>query len=385
MKKVSILGSTGSIGTQAVDVVRHNRDNFKIVGLSTNKNIDILYDQILEFEPEAVAVGNGKSASELKSMLGSRPIEIMIGMDGLIELAGIESADIVLISVVGIAGLTPTLKAMKCNKEIALANKETLVSGGYILKKAQRESTSKIIPVDSEHCAIFQCLQCSDNRYDVEKLILTASGGPFRGKRKTELADITPEMALQHPNWRMGKKVTVDSATLMNKGLEVIEAHWLFDVDFEKIDVIIHPQSIIHSMVEYIDGSVIAQLGVHDMRTPIQYALGYPKRMQGYTEKLCFNTLKDMTFEEPDTEAFKCLKIAYDAGIEGGTIPAVLNAANEVAVELFLKNQIKFLDISNIIEESINKHNNILNPGLEDILEVDKETRAKIYKKLRMV
>lgn len=385
MKKISILGSTGSIGTQAVDVIRNNRDKFKIVGLSTNNNVNILYNQILEFEPEAVAVSDDKHAQELKKMLGNKKIHIFKGIDGMVSLAEMSTADTILISVVGIAGLIPTLKAIECNKEIALANKETLVSGGYIVNKALKGSNSKIIPVDSEHCAIFQCLQCSNGKSDIQRLILTASGGPFKNKKLSELNNVTPQIALKHPTWNMGRKISIDSATLMNKGLEAIEAHWLFDVGFDKIDIVVHKESIIHSMVEYIDGSIIAQLGTADMRTPIQYALGYPNRMPGIAKKLDFYEVNNLTFEKPDKETFRCLKLAYDAGTLGGTMPAVLNAANEVAVELFLKHQVGFLQIADIVENSMLGHNNILNPGLSDILEADRKTRSKIYEDLRMV
>lgn len=385
MKNISILGSTGSIGTQALDVIRHNREKFNIVGLSAYKNIGLLYEQIKEFEPEIVGVYDYYSGTELKKMLGNSRTEVVCGMEGLIELAELDDADTILTSVVGMVGLVPTIKAIKKNKEIALANKETLVAGGCVVKKVLKESGSRLIPVDSEHCAIFQCLQCSNDKQEVEKLILTASGGPFRGKKIDELKEVTPEMALKHPNWNMGKKITIDSATLMNKGLEVIEAHYLFEMDFDRIDVVIHPESIIHSMVGYRDGSIVAQLGVHDMRNPILYALGYPERLKSSLNDLDLTSLKKLTFEKPDFDSFKSLRLAYDAGREGGTMPAVLNAANEVAVEMFLKGAVKFTDIPDIVEDAMMGHCKVTNPDLEDILNADRLTREKIYKQIKVV
>jgi len=385
MKKVCILGSTGSIGTQSVDVIRNSSDRFRIIGLSTNKNIHLLYEQILEFNPPAVCVMDYESALKLKEMLGSRKIEIFTGIDGLINIATLNEADTIIVSVVGMVGLIPTLKAINCNKEIALANKETLVAGGAVVKKALEDSKSKIRPVDSEHCAIFQCLQCSKDISEVEGILITASGGPFRGKELKDLNNITPEMALRHPKWSMGPKISIDSATLMNKGLEVIEAHWLFDIGYDKINVVIHKESIVHSMVEYIDGSVIAQLGVTDMRIPIMYALGYPDRISGITEKLDLISIGKLTFEKPDMDTFRCLKLAYDAGLEGGTMPVVLNSANEVAVDLFLKGVIRFLDIPDIVERAMTKHINMQNPDINDIIEVDKITRRQILKDLKVV
>ena len=385
MKTISILGSTGSVGTQTIDVIRHNSERFQIVGLSTNKNIDLLYKQIIEFHPKAVAVIDIGCANKLKSMLGDNKVEIFTGEDGLVNIAALDEADMVLTSVVGISGLIPTLKAISCNKEIALANKETLVAGGAIVKKALEKSNSCIIPVDSEHCAIFQCLECSNNDSEIKKIILTASGGPFRGKSINQLIDISPENALKHPRWHMGKKISIDCATLMNKGLEIIETHWLFDISFDKIDVIVHPQSIIHSMVEYVDGSVIAQLGVTDMRNPISFALGYPQRLQSITKALDLIEISSLTFEKPDMDTFRCLKLACDAGREGGTMPVVLNAANEAAVDLFLNGRITFLNIPDIVEQAMINHINIRNPGIEEILEVDRLTKSQIYNSLKGV
>lgn len=385
MKNISILGSTGSIGTQALDVIRHNKDKYKVVALSANRNIDLLYRQIIEFEPYAVAVPDYLSGQSLREMLGNNKTEIYIGMEGLVNIAELNESDMVLVSVVGMVGLMPTIKAIEKGKKIALANKETLVSGGIVVKKALEKSNSEIIPVDSEHSAIFQCMQGSKRKEEAERILLTASGGPFRGRTYDELKNVRPEDALKHPSWRMGKKITVDCATLMNKGLEVIEAHWLFDTGFDKIEVVVHPQSIIHSMVEYIDGTVIAQLGTADMRTPILYALGYPERMERIAERLELTKVKSLTFEEPDFNTFRCLRLAYDAGIEGGTMPAVLNSANEVAVELFLKGLISFTDIQNIVENSMMNHKVIKNPVLEDILEADRITRDMVYNRIRMV
>ncbi|MDI6618264.1 MAG: 1-deoxy-D-xylulose-5-phosphate reductoisomerase [Clostridiales bacterium] len=386
MKNISILGSTGSIGTQALDVIKNNRDKFRIVALGANKNIDLLYKQILLFNPSAVSVGDYEGAKKLKNMLGHTKTEIFYGVEGLNTIAQMDDSDVVLTAVVGIAGLVPTLKAIEKNKIIALANKETLVAGGALIKNVLKKSKSEIIPVDSEHSAIFQCLKSSNNLNEVEKIILTASGGPFRGRKVRDLSSVSPQDAIKHPRWNMGKKISVDSATLMNKGFEIIEAHWLFDIGFDKIDVIIHPQSIIHSMVEYRDGSIIAQLGAPDMRNPILYALGYPKRLICSGKRLDLLEIHEgLTFEEPDIETFRSLKLAYDAGLEGGTMPVVLNAANEACVNLFLKNVIGFLDIPRIVENMMDKHNKINNPSLEEILETDRRVKSEIYKKYKVV
>ncbi|KPU43911.1 1-deoxy-D-xylulose 5-phosphate reductoisomerase [Oxobacter pfennigii] len=382
MKNISVLGSTGSIGVQTLDVVRKNKDKFNIVGLSANSNADLLYEQIVEFRPQKAAIFDDACVNKLRERLNNINLktEITSGMEGLIEVATIDDAHMVLVAVVGMVGLQPTVKAIEKSKDIALANKETLVAGGRVVMEALKNSRSKLIPVDSEHSAIFQCLQLSSNPKDVEKIILTASGGPFRGKKTEDLVDISPEKALKHPNWSMGRKISIDSATLMNKGLEVIEAHWLFDRNFDKIDVVVHPQSIIHSMVEYIDGSIIAQLGAADMRNPILYALSYPERLPGVSHKLNLVEAGKLTFEEPDYETFKCLKLSYDAGKIGGTMPVVLNAANEAAVDLFSKGKIKFLDIQDIVEQSMLKHNTNEKPSIEEIIEIDKNTKSFIYK-----
>ncbi|WP_352419637.1 1-deoxy-D-xylulose-5-phosphate reductoisomerase [Proteiniborus sp.] len=373
MKGISILGSTGSIGTQALDVIKHSQE-YKVVALTTNRNIELLERQALEFNPKLVAVMDYKKSNILKDKLKGYNIKVVFGMQGLMEAAAIAAADVVITSVVGMIGLLPTLEAIKEGKKIALANKETLVTAGEIVMKEALKNKVNIIPVDSEHSAIFQGLRCG-NRDEISKLILTASGGPFRGKSTNDLKNIKIEEALKHPNWSMGKKLTIDSATLMNKGLEVIEAKWLFNVDIDKIEVIVHPQSIIHSMVEYIDGSIISHMGVPDMRIPIQYALTHPRRTDNQIKKLNLISLKELTFELPDTRVFPCLELAYKAIKTGGTMPSVLNAANEVAVEMFLNNKIGFLDIPEIIYKVMDKHIMIKTPTLDDILESDKWAR----------
>lgn len=376
MKGISILGSTGSIGTQALDVIKHSGE-YKVMALTTNKNIELLEQQALEFSPKLVAVMNLDKSKILKDRLRGYNIKVVSGIDGLKEAAALAGTDIVITSVVGMIGLLPTLEAIKCGKKIALANKETLVTAGEIVMREALKNKVDIIPVDSEHSAIFQALSCG-NKDEISKLILTASGGPFRGRNKQDLTHVRVEDALKHPNWTMGKKLTIDSATLMNKGLEVIEAKWLFNVSIEKIDVIIHPQSIIHSMVEYIDGSIIAHMGIPDMRIPIQYALTYPNRAKNRLNKLNFINVKELTFEVPDTKVFPCLELAYEAIKSGGTMPAVLNASNEVAVEMFLSNKIKFLEIPEIIHNVMTCHTTINNPTLDDILQSDKWAREMV-------
>ncbi|SHE33044.1 1-deoxy-D-xylulose-5-phosphate reductoisomerase [Caloramator proteoclasticus] len=377
MKQLVILGSTGSIGTQALDVVRHKRDEFNVVALSAHSNINKLVEQVKEFSPEYVVIMNENLVSELKDRVSNIGTKVLSGVEGLEFISTLHNVDIVLTSVVGMIGLRPTIAAIREGKDIALANKETLVVGGSIIKDELSKSKSRIIPVDSEHSALFQCLN-GESRSAVNNLILTASGGPFRGKKKEDLTQVTPEMALKHPRWNMGRKISIDSATLMNKGLEVIEAHYLFDVDYDNIKVVIHPQSIIHSMVEYKDGSIIAQLSNTDMRHPIQYALEYPNRTEsliGYLDLIKYNTL---TFEEPDIETFECLKLAYEAGKVGGTMPAVCNIANEEAVDLFLNNKIKFLDIPIIIKEAMNNFKVKYEFDLEYIINLEKEVREYI-------
>jgi len=362
------LGSTGSIGTQTLDVVR-NIEGFEVKALSTNKNIDLLEKQIEEFHPKKVAVMDEEKAYELKKRIGSK-IEILKGLEGLIEIAVMDEIDTLVTSVVGVIGLIPTYKAIQNKKNIALANKETLVTAGKIIMEEAKKNNVSIYPVDSEHSAIFQCLQ-GNPLNPVSRLILTASGGPFRSKSLKELENVTVKEALKHPNWEMGAKITIDSATMMNKGLEVIEARWLFDVELNKIEVLIHPQSIIHSMVEFEDGSIIAQMGEPDMRLPIQYALTYPKRVKNNWPKVNFAERNLLSFENPDLSVFKCLQLAYDALKIGGSMPAVLNAANEVAVDKFLKKEIAFLDIPRIIQDVMDKHELVENPSLSDIVNVD--------------
>lgn len=375
MKKISILGSTGSIGTQTLDVVRKNKDKFEVVAISANSSIDLLLEQILEFNPKYVAVYDEESAKKLKDMIPNNiDIEILSSMEGLVKICELEEVDVVLTAVVGMIGLVPTMAAIKAKKTIALANKETLVTAGEIVMREAKKNNVEILPVDSEHSAIFQCLN-GERKKDIEKIILTASGGPFRGKKKEELIKVTKNEALKHPNWDMGRKISIDSSTLMNKGLEVIEAKWLFDVDVEDIDIVVHPQSIIHSMVSFRDSSVMAQMGCPDMRLPIEYALTYPGRSETDFERLDLAKIATLTFEKPDMETFPCLELAFKALKLGGTYPAVLNSANEVLVNEFLNDKIGFYDIPYYIERSLDQHNNRSNPTLEDILEVDKETR----------
>ncbi|MEW8996327.1 MAG: 1-deoxy-D-xylulose-5-phosphate reductoisomerase [Thermoanaerobacter sp.] len=379
MKKVIILGSTGSIGTQTLDVIKNFRENFEIVGLTAYNNVELLSKQIREFNPKVVAVKDEDKANQLRENL-KKNVEILTGSKGLQEIVKYD-ADLVVVAVEGIAGLIPTVTAIQRGKDIALANKEVLVTAGQIVMDLAKKKGIRLLPIDSEHSAILQCLKGND-RKEISRLILTASGGPFRGKKKEVLKKVTVEQALNHPNWKMGKKITIDSATLMNKGFEVIEAKWLFDISEDKIDVVVHPQSIIHSMVEYIDGSIIAQLATADMRIPIQYALNYPTRNYIKEVKfLDFSVITQLTFEKPDLETFRCLSLAYEALKIGGTMTTVLNAADEIAVSLFLNKKIEFLQIAEIIEESMKEHNNIQNPTLDDIINVDKEVKEKIAKR----
>ena len=375
MKRIAILGSTGSIGTQTLDVVRNNRDKFEVVAISANKSIDLLLEQIIEFNPKYVAVYDEDSAIKLKEMITQDvEIKVLSKMEGLVKISTLEEVDVVLTAVVGMIGLVPTMEAIKAKKTIALANKETLVMAGELVMKEARKNNVDILPVDSEHSAIFQCLN-GEKKKNVEKIILTASGGPFRGKSKEELKGVTKNEALKHPNWDMGRKISIDSSTLMNKGLEVIEAKWLFDVEAEDIDVIVHPQSIIHSMVQFEDSSVISQMGCPDMRLPILYALTYPDRIETDFERLDLGKIGTLTFEEPDMDTFPCLKLAYEALKLGGTYPAALNSANEVLVNEFLNDKIGFYDIPYYIERTLKEHKNRENATLEEILEVDRETR----------
>jgi 1-deoxy-D-xylulose-5-phosphate reductoisomerase len=369
MKNISILGSTGSIGTQALDIISRFPDEFNVVGLSTNGNIEMLKNQIDKFKPKEVCVADEKKADILKSKVS---IPVHEGAKGLIEIAGLDASDTVLNALVGASGLIPTLHAIRNKKHIALANKETLVIGGNIVMKEAKKNKVTIMPVDSEHSAVFQCLQ-GESYQNVERLILTCSGGPFKGRKRTELKDVSIEQVLKHPKWDMGKKITVDSATLMNKGFEVIEASYLFNFPPEKIKVIIHPQAIIHSMVEFKDGSVIAQMADPDARLPIQYALCYPRRIKRVIKQIRFG---DLSFEEPDTETFPCLEYATEALKTGGSMPCVLNAANEISVTSFLNREIPYLAISEIIKKVMHSHKIVVNPSLHDLTELDNKTRV---------
>jgi 1-deoxy-D-xylulose-5-phosphate reductoisomerase len=375
MKKISILGSTGSIGTQTLDVVRKNRDKFEVVAISANSSINLLLEQIKEFRPKYVAVYNESSAKALKNLIPRDiDIEVLSGMEGLVAISSLDEIDVLLTAIVGMIGLVPTLEAIKKGKTIALANKETLVTAGQLVMEEAKKRNVAILPVDSEHSAIFQCLN-GESKKEIDSIILTASGGPFRGKSREDLINVTKNEALKHPNWSMGRKISIDSSTLMNKGLEVIEAKWLFDVDADKIDVVVHPQSIIHSMVQFVDSSIIAQMGCPDMKLPIQYALTYPGRLLNDFERLDFSKLSSLTFEKPDLNTFPCLKLAYDSLKMGGTYSAVLNAANEILVNEFLEDKIKFYDIPYYIEKTLEAHKSIKKPTLEEILHIDNWSR----------
>ncbi|MBB6216514.1 1-deoxy-D-xylulose-5-phosphate reductoisomerase [Anaerosolibacter carboniphilus] len=377
MKKISILGSTGSIGKQTIDVVRNNKNEFHIFGLSGNNNIDELEQQIREFNPMVAAVMEDTKALELSRRLGKCKTEILTGMEGLIAVATLPNIDTVLTAVVGMIGLLPTMKAIEAKKNIALANKETLVTAGEIVMKQAQIQGVKIIPVDSEHSAIFQCIQGYKTE-DIRRIILTASGGPFREHSLEQLQQVTVEEALRHPKWNMGKKITIDSATLMNKGLEVIEARWLFDIPIDQIEVVVHPQSIIHSLVEYKDSSILAQLGCPDMRVPIQYALTYPKRIENNYEKMDFYRLGNLSFEKPNLEKFPSLRLAYDSLKAGGSMPTVLNGANEALVELFLQGKINFCDIPAILEKILEKHTIEYSLDINKIIEIDLWARSYV-------
>ena len=369
MKKIAILGSTGSIGTQTLEVARNNGD-LEIVSLAAGSNIKKLEEQIREFHPKTAAVWSGEKAKELRAAVRDLDVRVVSGMDGLIEVCTAPEAEIVVTAIVGMIGIVPTIAAMKAGKDIALANKETLVTAGHIIIPLAKETGVKILPVDSEHSAIFQCLNGED-RGALHKILLTASGGPFRGKKREELQGIQVEDALKHPNWAMGRKITIDSSTLVNKGLEMMEARWLFGVEPKDIQIVVQPKSIIHSMVEFVDGAVIAQLGTPDMKLPIQYALYYPERRYLPGERLDFGTLTQITFEKPDMETFTGLKLAFDAAAAGGSMPTVYNAANEKAVALFLDRKIGWLSIPEIIEASMRAHPVIPNPSVEEILETE--------------
>ena len=372
-RRIAILGSTGSIGTQALDVISRHQDLFQVEMLSAGSNAELLIQQARQFNPNAVVICNKDRYKEVKEALEPLDIKVFAGVESAGELAGGSNVDIVLAAMVGFSGLAPTISAMKKGKVIALANKETLVAAGSIISRLSRECNSPLIPVDSEHSAIFQSLQ--GERARIEKLLLTASGGPFLHMEKEDFDKITVEQALNHPNWKMGSKVTIDSASMMNKGLEIMEAAWLFNIPVDKIEVVVHPQSIIHSMVQFTDGSIKAQLGYPDMRVPIQYALSYPNRIDLDTKRISFPELKELTFFSPDLEKFPCLAIAYSSFRKGGNIPCAMNAANEVAVASFLKGEIKFTQIPLVIEKTLEKCNFVASPTVEDIFSTDRQSK----------
>lgn len=380
VKKIAILGSTGSIGTQTLEIVRENPD-LKVVGLSAGKNIDLMEKQIREFKPEIVSLQSEEDCRILRERISDmdhRP-EVIAGMDGLLEIAQMDESEVLVTAIVGMIGIRPTIAAIEKGKDIALANKETLVAAGHIIMPLAKKHGVSILPVDSEHSAIFQSIN-GENKERISKLLITASGGPFRGYDSKRLEKVTLEDALKHPNWSMGHKITVDSATLVNKGLEVMEAKWLFGVGLDRIQVVVHPQSIIHSMVEFADGGIIAQLGTPDMRLPIQYALFYPDRRPMNSKRVDFYELASITFEKPDMETFRGLKLAFAAAEEGGSMPAVFNAANERAVSLFLDRKISFVEIPRIIEYCMDKHKLIKNPDIGDILSVEQEVYEGLQK-----
>jgi len=368
-KKIALLGSTGSVGTQTLQVIDELKDDFQVQIISGHKNSKLLLEQAFKYNPNFVIITDKESYTNVKNELTDTSIEVLFGIEGIIKALDVVELDLVVGAISGAVGIKPTLKALELGIDVALANKETIVAAGSIVQKIQSKTGAKIIPVDSEHSAIMQCLE--PERQALEKIILTASGGPFRNYTQEELNKVSPEKALKHPNWNMGKKITIDSATLMNKGLEVIEAHWLFSVDYDNIQVVIHPQSIVHSMVEYGDGSILAHLGLPDMRIPIQYALTYPVRKANSFPKLDLTKVSSLEFHSPDINKFPSLKLAYDAGKLGYTMPTVLNAANEVAVELFLQNRIPFIEIPYLVERVLEKHTPLKNFDIEELLEVD--------------
>lgn len=372
MKKIAILGSTGSIGTQTLDVARANGD-LQILGISAGQNVKKLEEQVREFAPKLAAVWSEEAARDLAVRVADTDTKVVSGMDGLLELASMEGTQMLVTAIVGMIGIRPTMEAIRAGKDIALANKETLVTAGHLIMPLAREHKVQILPVDSEHSAIFQALN-GENKKEIRKLLITASGGPFRGRKKEELKSVTLEDTLKHPNWVMGRKITVDSATLVNKGLEVMEARWLFGTELEQIQVVVQPQSVIHSMVEFKDGAVMAQLGTPDMRLPIQYALYYPERRYLDGERLDFAKLGSLTFEEPDMETFLGLPMALKASRTGGSMPTVFNAANEMAVAKFLRREIGFLDIYDVIGQSMARHETMKHPNLDEILAVEQET-----------
>ena len=380
MKKIGILGSTGSIGTQTLEIVRSNPD-LQVIALAAGSNVSLMEQQVREFHPMLAVMGSEEAATDLKNRIADTDTRVSAGMEGMLELAILPQMEVLVTAIVGMIGIRPTIAAIKAGKTIALANKETLVTAGHIIMPLAKEKGVSILPVDSEHSAIFQSMH-GENRERVSKILLTASGGPFRGKKTEELQNITVEDALKHPNWSMGRKITVDSATLVNKGLEVMEAKWLFDVEPEQIQVVVHPQSIIHSMVEYVDGGIMAQLGMPDMKLPIQYALFYPDRRPMDGRRVDFFALKSISFEEPDVKTFRGLQLAYDAIAAGGSMPTVFNAANEKAVGLFLDKKIRFLAIYDLIQGAMEQHKVIANPTVDEILEAEAQAHAYISGKL---
>ena len=381
IKKISVLGSTGSIGTQTLEIARYNQD-IGITALAAGSNVELLEKQVREFHPKIACLWKEEAARELKRRIRDLDVKVVSGMEGLMEAACEPEAQIVVTAVVGMIGIRPTIAAMEAGKDIALANKETLVTAGHIIMPLAKEKGVKILPVDSEHSAIFQCLQgAGENR--IHKILLTASGGPFRGRSREQLAGVQPEDALKHPNWSMGRKITIDSSTMVNKGLEVMEAHWLFDVDMDQVQVVIQPASVIHSMIEYEDGAVIAQLGTPDMKLPIQYALYYPERRFLPGDRLDFTKLKEITFDEPDMETFRGLKLAYEAGKAGGSLPTVFNAANELAVSLFLEKKIPYLAITDLIQGAMENHKRNAAPNVDQILAAEQEAYDFIRETLR--
>ncbi len=380
MRKIVLLGATGSIGTQTLDVVRNNPTELEVIGLAANSRVADVEAQVREFKPKYVCMYSESAAKELQEKISDTGIKVLTGMDGLLEIVSVPEADTVLTAVVGMIGIQPTIRAIESGKDIALANKETLVCAGHIIMPLAKEKNVQILPVDSEHSAIFQSLN-GEPKDKVEKILLTASGGPFRGKKRSELENMTAADALKHPNWDMGPKVTIDSSSLVNKGLEVMEAKWLFGVDLDQIQVVVHPQSIVHSAVQFTDGAVIAQLGVPDMKLPIQYALFYPDRRPMNEKRLDLFELGSLTFEKPDTDTFRGLALAFDSARAGGSMPTVFNAANEMAVKRFLKGDIRYLEIYSMIEEAMEHHKRIENPTVAEILAAEQETYEFLGKK----
>ena len=382
MKKIAILGSTGSIGTQTLEVVRSNPD-LEVVALAAGSSVEKMEEQIREFRPKLAAMWTDEAAADLRSRVADLNIRIVSGMEGLLEIAVLPESQVLVTAIVGMIGIRPTIAAIRAGKDIALANKETLVTAGHIIMPLAKENNVAILPVDSEHSAIFQSLN-GEPADKIEKILLTASGGPFRGKKREQLSGMRVEDALKHPNWSMGKKITIDSSTLVNKGLEVMEAKWLFGVDLDRIEVVVHPQSIIHSAVQYVDGAIIAQLGTPDMKLPIQYALFYPDRRPMSGKRVNFFELGQITFEKPDTDTFNGLALAYRAATVGGSMPTVYNAANEKAVALFLNRKIGYLQIPELIEEAMGHHKPVANPSVEQILEAEAETYEYIAGRIKL-